>query len=113
MRREELYLADILEACDDLAEFTAGISYHAFLDDKLRMSAVMQKLMVIGEAAARVSEEFRASHPEVEWPAIAGLRNRLVHGYFRVEWDIVWTAATQEAPVLRRQIAEILKKPGS
>jgi uncharacterized protein with HEPN domain len=110
MRREQLYLADMLEACDDLAEFTAGITYDAFLGDKLRMSAVMQQLMVIGEAAARVSDEFRASCPEVEWAAVAGLRNRLVHGYFRVEWDIVWAAATQEAPVLRRQIAEILKR---
>ena len=110
MRREELYLADIQEACDDLAEFTTGISYDAFLDDRLRMSAVMQKLMVIGEAAARVSDEFRKAYPEVDWAAIAGLRNRLVHGYFRVEWDIVWAAATQEAPVLRGQIAEILKR---
>jgi uncharacterized protein with HEPN domain len=108
MRREQVYLADMLEACDDLADFVCDTGYEGFLTDKLRQSAVMQKLMVIGEAAARVSEEFRQAHPEIEWAAIAGLRNRIVHGYFNIDWDIVWKAATAEAPALRSQVASIL-----
>lgn len=112
MRRERQYLADMLEACDDLAEFVAGVEYNEFLHEKLRLSAVLQKLMVLGEAAARVSDDLRERYPAVEWAAIAGLRNRLVHGYFNVDWEIVWVAATEEAPALAEQLRSILGGEG-
>ena len=76
--------------------------------DKLIQSAVLQKLIVIGEAASKLPSDYRDAHPEVEWQEIAGLRNRIVHAYFSVEWPIIWAAATEEAPALRKQIAEIL-----
>ena len=66
--------------------------------------------MIIGEAASRLSKEFRDNHPEIEWEDIIGFRNIAVHAYFAVEWSIVWVAATQEAPDLRRKIDEILAK---
>ena len=64
--------------------------------------------MIIGEAASRLPKEFRDSHPEIEWEDIIGFRNIAVHAYFAVEWSIVWVAATQEAPELRRKISGIL-----
>lgn len=111
MRRDELYLADMLEACDDIAEFLRGLDEEAFTANKLVRSGVLQRLTVIGEAAGRVSKELRAKHEEVEWGPIAAFRHRLVHGYFAVEWPIVWEAATQEVPVLREQILLILNEP--
>ncbi|HEX8282446.1 MAG TPA: DUF86 domain-containing protein [Pyrinomonadaceae bacterium] len=108
MRRDELYLSDIVEAADSIASFLSGRGRDAFLSDDLLRSAVLHKLTIIGEAAARVSAELRDRHPEIEWADIVGFRNIAVHAYFVVDWSIVWVTATQDAPELRRQAAEIL-----
>jgi uncharacterized protein with HEPN domain len=71
---------------------------------------VLQKLTVVGEAAARLPKEFRERHSEIEWEHIIGFRNIPVHAYFAVEWSIVWVAATQEVPDLKRRIAAILER---
>ena len=96
------------EACEDVDEFISEVSYDDFIKDKLRTSAVLQKLMVIGEAAARISDDMRDKYPDIEWFVIAGMRNRLVHGYFAVEWPLVWTAVQEEVPALRERLKEII-----
>ncbi|MCC6389216.1 MAG: DUF86 domain-containing protein [Bryobacterales bacterium] len=63
---------------------------------------------IIGEAAARVSDDLSARHPEVPWPRIVAFRNILIHAYFGIDWEVVWLAAADRCPVLRRQIAAIL-----
>jgi len=108
MRREELYLSDIVEAADAIERFIEGIRRKDFAGDELRRSAVLQKLIVIGEAAARLPMDFREHHSEVEWPDIVGFRNIAVHEYFAVDWSIVWVTATQDVPGLRREVARIL-----
>lgn len=108
MRTEALYLDDILNAADGIARFLADIDKESFLTDELRQSAVLQKLIVIGEAASRLSSDFRARHATVEWPDIVGLRNIAVHQYFGVSWETVWNTAMQDVPGLRAQIAAIL-----
>jgi len=70
MRPERLYLADIVEAADAIGRFLEGISREAFMQDELRQSAVLQKLIVIGEAAARLPRTFTKQHPEIPWPDI-------------------------------------------
>ena len=72
-------------------------------------SAVVQKLAVIGEAAARVSADLRSRHPEIPWPEIIAFRNILVHAYFGIDWGVVWLAASREVPALRSQIAAVLQ----
>ena len=109
MRREELYLRDIIEAADHIAQFIAGFERAGFQGSELVRSAVVQKLAVIGEAAARVTDELKARYPEVPWPKIVAFRNILVHAYFGTDWDEVWRAATRESPALRSQIASILR----
>jgi len=71
-------------------------------------SAVVQKLSITGEAAARVSGELRARNPQTPWPQIIAFRNILVHAYFGIDWDLVWRAAINRCPALREQIAAIL-----
>ena len=109
MRPEALYLTDIVEAADAVAEFLQSVERDSFLGNELLRSAVLQKLSVMGEAAARVSGEFTARHPEVEWADIVAFRNIAVHAYFNVDWSIVWVAATEDAPALREQILHILR----
>jgi uncharacterized protein with HEPN domain len=108
MRREGLYLNDIVEAADHIAAFISGTDFEGFQRSELLRSAVVQKLGVIGEAAARVSEDLTARHPEVPWPQIVAFRNVLIHAYFGIDWEVVWLAATDRCPTLRGQIAGIL-----
>jgi uncharacterized protein with HEPN domain len=110
MRREELYLTDIIEAADAIQRFVKNVEKDAFLKNEVVQSAVLQKLSIIGEAAARLPKEFRERYPEIEWEDIIGFRNIAVHAYFAVEWSIVWVAATQEAPELKRKITDILAR---
>jgi uncharacterized protein with HEPN domain len=110
-RRDGLYLADIVEAAQAIRGFLAGVEAtgrEGFVADDLVRSAVLQKLTVIGEAAARVSEETAAEYPDVPWRQARGVRNLLVHAYFSVDWDIVWATATESVTRLQAQIAEIL-----
>lgn len=110
MRPEVLYLTDIVEAADTIQRFIEGVERDVFFADELRQSGVLQKLIVIGEAAARLPREFRKRHPEIEWADIVGFRNIAVHEYFAVSWTIVWVTATQDVPDLQRKVARILTK---
>lgn len=108
MRHERLYLADILEAADHIASLVAECGPSVFEESELARSAIVQKLSVIGEAAARVSAPLKARYPLVPWEKVLAFRNILIHAYFGVDWDIVWHAATKDSPELRRQISAIL-----
>ena len=108
MRREELYLRDICEASDSIARFILGLDRTGFEESDLVGSAVVQKLAVIGEAAARVSADLRSRHPRIPWPEIIAFRNILVHAYFGIDWGIVWLAASKQVPVLRCQVGAVL-----
>lgn len=109
MRREELYLRDIVEAAAHIAQFIAGLGRSGFQKSELVRSAVVQKLALIGEAAAHVSAELQARYPEVPWLKIVAFRNILVHAYFGIDWDEIWRAASKESPALRDQIESILR----
>jgi len=108
LRRDELYLRDIVEAADAIADFLVNIQEDHFVGNDLLRSAVLQKLIMIGEAAARLAQDFKARYPEVEWADIVAFRNIAVHVYFSVQWPIVWVTATQDVPALRQQIQSIL-----
>jgi uncharacterized protein with HEPN domain len=108
MRPEKLYLLDIIDAADAIQRFCEPVGEEQFLQDELRQSAVLQKLIVIGEAAARLPGDFRARHKEIEWEDIVGFRNIAVHEYFAILWQIVWNTAIQDVPVLRKTIHTIL-----
>jgi uncharacterized protein with HEPN domain len=108
MRREVLYLTDMIEAADLIAQFLAEADFDQFGKSELLRSAVAQKLAVIGEAAAHISEPLRSRYPEVPWPKIVAFRNILVHWYFGIDWEEVWLVAKERCPDLRLQIAQIL-----
>ena len=108
MRLERQYLIDIIEAADAIAAFLSGQDKQSFLDNDLVRSAVLHKITVIGEAAGKVTPEFRQRYSEVRWVDIVAFRNIAVHAYFSVEWSTVWVAATKETVELRNKIATIL-----
>lgn len=102
------YLRHILVEADYLLDRSASLSFACFAADETLTRAFIRSLEIIGEASKKVSPEFRESHPEIEWRAIAGLRDRLIHGYFGVDLDLVWDVVTQHVPRLRRDVAAIL-----
>jgi uncharacterized protein with HEPN domain len=109
MRPDRLYLTDIMEAADAIERFlgdVGGMKY--FQADELRQAAILQKLIVIGEAAARISPKLKQQRSDVEWADIIGFRNIAVHAYFSVDWAVVWITATKDVPRLREQIEAIL-----
>ncbi len=108
MRPEKLYLLDIVEAAEAIRRFCEPISEDEFIQDELRQSAVLQKLIVIGEAASRLPGDFRKRHDDIEWEDIVGFRNIAVHEYFAVLWQIVWNTAMQDVPELCEKILIIL-----
>ena len=108
MRGERLFLEDIVSAADAITEFIE--SQESFEANRMLRSAVVHQLTIIGEASARLSPELRERHPNIPWSDIKGFRNIVVHNYFGIDWSEVWRAATRDVPVLRDQIAEILRK---
>ena len=110
MRREELYLQDILDACEMTQKFLHNLDRPGFLASELHQAAVLQKLLVIGEAAARLPSEFRTQHPEVEWRDIVAFRNIAVHAYFSIQWDVVWATAQDDVPILKKAVETILSE---
>jgi len=109
MRREELYLRDIVEAADDVARFLSGVSREEFFQNDLVRSAVLQKLMVIGEAAAHVGDDLRTKYLQVPWQRIVSFRNYAIHEYFGVNWEYAWIAAIQDTPLLREKVLTVLQ----
>jgi len=108
LRTDALYLTDIIEAADAIGEFVGRLKREAFVGDRMARSAVLQQLTVIGEAASRLSADFRHRRPDIEWADIVAFRNIAVHAYFSVDWSTVWVAATEDAPALRAKVAAIL-----
>lgn len=115
MRREELYLTDIIEAADAIELYLRGVDHEAFLADPEKRDAVLLKLITIGEAAARLPKALRKRHPEVQWADVIAFRNIAVHMYFAINWELVWVSATEDSPNLRRLVGDILAQefPGS
>ncbi len=102
------YLRHILAEAEYLVGRSRGLSPEAFEADETLRRAFARSLEVIGEAAKKLPDDFRDRHPEVEWRAMTGMRDRLIHAYFGVDYHLVWDVVTHKIPELRRQIAELL-----
>lgn len=109
-RRDADYLRDIQEAVERIETYTAGVSYERFTDDTMTQDAVIRNLEIMGEATKGLSSDIRARYPDVPWKGMAGVRDRLIHGYFGVNLDIVWDIISVELPGLRSQLESILEK---
>ena len=108
MWRDEAYLLDILNAARRSQEFISGLTWEDFENSRLHQDAVMRTLEIIGEAASKISQETRNAHPEIQWKDIIGMRNRLIHEYFRIDLEKVWDAVKNDIPDLIEKIEPIV-----
>ena len=90
MWRDAVSLLDMLKAARRVVEYATGLDEVSFMASARDQDAILRQLTIVGEAVKRVSEEFRASHPEVPWRRVAGFRDVVVHDYFKVDLEEVW-----------------------
>lgn len=112
-RSETEYLRHILDEARYLTEVSRRASWEEFSEDETLKRAFARSIEVIGEATKNLSVELRGRHPGVEWRVMAGMRDRLIHGYFGVDYEIVWEVASEKAPELARQVESILRSEGA
>lgn len=104
------YLDHILDECKFLRERSEGIGFEDFNSDAVLKRAIVRSLEIIGEAVKKVPQEFRNKYPDVPWKEMAGMRDRLIHEYFGVNYKIVWKTVKEELPRLEKRIKEIVKE---
>ncbi len=108
MRDYTLYLKDILEAMNDIEIFVEGMSFENFQNDNKTTSAVIRKFEIMGEATKQIPDEIKQKYSEVPWKEMAGMRDRLIHLYFGVDYDLVWSTIKKRLPQVKIMIKKII-----
>lgn len=108
MSRDDATVLQIAEAARLVRAFVEGMDRVAFTRDIRTRSAVLYQLLVIGEAAKRLSEPFRREHEQIPWRAVAGMRDRLIHGYEVVDVDLVWQTAQGDVAKLLQELEPLI-----
>ena len=106
----KLFIMDILECIEKIESYISGVSYRKFMQDSKTKDAVVRNLEIIGEAADQIPKNIQQKYKEIPWSQIIGMRNRLIHGYFVVDYDIVWDIVSKELPDLQKKIKKILEE---
>jgi uncharacterized protein with HEPN domain len=104
------YLDDIAAALDAAATFIQGLDLDSFSADLRTIYAVTHALEIAGEAVKRILEDVRARHPGIPWRLIAGMRDRLIHGYDTVDRDILSQTVTNDVPGIRTPLASVIRQ---
>jgi uncharacterized protein with HEPN domain len=106
-RNNKLLLADILTAINKIQTYTQGLDYEAFMADSRTVDAVERNFEIIGEAANQLTVDFRETHGHILWHGIISFRNRLIHGYFGVDYQILWYLLQNDLPQLKIDLQAI------
>ena len=109
MKRDiTLYIGDIIENIDDAQRFIGGVTYESFIDDKKTVNAVIRSIEVIGEASKHIPSDIRAKRPDVPWKDMAGMRDKCIHDYVGIDFEVIWTAVKDELSAIRPKIQSLL-----
>ena len=109
MRREELYLADLIDNARAVRGYLDGVTRERWDAEDILRDAVLYRMLLLGEIASALPDELRDRHPEVAWRQIRAFRNLAVHKYFGVDWAVVWKIAQEEPLLLERQVLAIVR----
>lgn len=107
-RQPQLLLEDILESAEKIIAYTQSLTYDEFIADSKTIDAVIRNFEIIGEAANRLPDELKDNNTEIDWHKIRGLRNRIVHGYFGINYKIIWSIIEDYLLDLIAQIKTLL-----
>jgi len=112
VKRLTLWIEQMNEAAADACGYVDGLDFAVFESDKRTQQAVVLNLLLIGEVASRVAEsvpDFIAAHPEIPWAAMRGMRNRIAHGYFELDIEVVWDTVRDAVPELAGKLPGLLQ----
>jgi len=104
------YFRDILDSIVEIEAFVKGLDFSNFKTDRKTILAVIRDIEVIGEAAKKISRLIRKNYPEIPWKDIAGMRDKLIHGYFGIDLDILWETIRQDLPQLKIHISKLIEE---
>jgi len=103
------YLQHILDETEYLIKHSAGLNKDVFIHDDTLRRAFVRSIEIIGEATKNIPEEFKQKYAQIDWRPLARMRDKLIHGYFGVDYDIVWDVVINEMPILQKEIERILQ----
>ncbi|MHA1717439.1 MAG: HepT-like ribonuclease domain-containing protein [Promethearchaeota archaeon] len=102
-------LKDILEAINRIETYTKNMNYEKFLEDIKTQDAVARNIEIIGEAVKNISSDFKRKHNNINWRSIAGMRDKIIHFYFGIKWDIIWDVVKNKLPDFKDEIKSSCK----
>lgn len=104
----DLLLLDMKESSEKILKYTEGFTYDDFLRDDKTIDAGVRNFEIIGEASIRIKDDFKLDHPQIEWKKLRGFRNRIVHEYFGIDYEIVWSIIESDLEELIFQLEAII-----
>ena len=108
MWQDDARLMDILLACREAEDYVRGVSWEEFQEDRKLQRALCMVLEIVGEAARAVSKECKARHKDIPWRDLVGIRNRIIHEYFRLDLKIIWEIARKDIPALLAMVEPLV-----
>ncbi|MEW6624160.1 MAG: DUF86 domain-containing protein [Bacillota bacterium] len=108
MNPDLIRVKHMIDAAEEILDFTSGRSRQDFEDNRMLSLSIVHLLEIIGEAANKVSPEYREQHCTIPWKSIVEMRNRLIHGYFDIDLDIVWQTVVSDIPPLLEDLKKIV-----
>jgi len=111
MRRTSLHLLDdIKEAIGKIDEYATGLSFEQFLADRRTQDAVVRNFEIIGEATKNLPDDLKNRYPVINWKRITGLRDVMAHGYYRVDYEVLWEVIMNHLPAFKKDITKIIRE---
>ena len=109
-KNDLVFIEHILDSINAIKEFSRNISKGELISNRLKQSAIVREIEIIGEASKNISENLKKEHQKIEWKEITGTRDKMIHHYFGVDIDIIWNIIKKDIPVLEKQIRKIKEK---
>jgi len=109
MKHNEVYLKHIIDEITFLLKTTEKLNYDSFIESEMYTRAFSRSFEIIGEAVKNLSTEFRKKHGDIEWKKISGMRDKIIHQYFNVDYDLLWDIIKNKLPKIKEKIQTLLK----
>ncbi len=109
-RDANLLLLDMLDSARKIKKYTADLDLESFTDHDMVLDAVARNFEIIGEAANRIDPDFKLKHTQIEWARITGFRNRIIHEYFGIDYEIMWTIIEENIEELITHLIELIEQ---
>ena len=110
MKHNEVYLKHILDEITFLLKSTEKLDYNSFVESEIYTRAFSRSFEIIGEAVKNLSTEFRKTHKDIEWRKISGMRDKIIHQYFNIDYELLWDVIKNKLPGIKEEIQTVLKR---